>query len=214
MACATLKRTHEYDNSNAHPSKKRRCNFFNSLDKDCNAVLTPNSSSFGTSNPQLHKGAGSYDFADSELCLLVNNSRNYKDSNTHRSSPNKSKDELTLQSQQVLKYKQRATNFNQVLSYERMQDSNDSSGSESPQRENNIQHSQNPQNLQNDKAVFTFNQVQQICMRMLKEKDLQIRAEYDEVLTKKLAEQYDQFVKFSFDQIQNNYRGTTASYLT
>jgi len=40
---------------------------------------------------------------------------------------------------------------------------------------------------------------------MLKEKESEIREEYDNVLTTKLAEQYDAFVKFTYDQIQKNY---------
>lgn len=40
---------------------------------------------------------------------------------------------------------------------------------------------------------------------MLREKECEIREEYDNVLTAKLAEQYDAFVKFTYDQIQKNY---------
>lgn len=40
---------------------------------------------------------------------------------------------------------------------------------------------------------------------MLREKESEIREEYDNVLTNKLAEQYDAFVKFTYDQIQKNY---------
>lgn len=49
-----------------------------------------------------------------------------------------------------------------------------------------------------------------ICERMLRERESEIREEYDNVLTSKLAEQYDAFVKFTYDQIQRNYSSQTA----
>lgn len=85
-------------------------------------------------------------------------------------------------------------------------DNSDSSGSEgvgdvSPSR--------------SDKPLFTFKQVGLICERMLRERESEIREEYDNVLTSKLAEQYDAFVKFTYDQIQRNYSSQTApSYLS
>lgn len=44
-----------------------------------------------------------------------------------------------------------------------------------------------------------------ICERMIRERESEIREEYDSVLSTKLAEQYDAFVKFTYDQIQKNY---------
>ncbi|XP_065163185.1 akirin [Atheta coriaria] len=64
-----------------------------------------------------------------------------------------------------------------------------------------------------EKPVFTFKQVGLICERMLREKESEIREEYDNVLTNKLAEQYDAFVKFTYDQIQKNY-SSVPSYLS
>ncbi|XP_023026896.1 akirin [Leptinotarsa decemlineata] len=67
-----------------------------------------------------------------------------------------------------------------------------------------------------DKPLFTFKQVGLICERMLRERELEIREEYDNVLTTKLSEQYDAFVKFTYDQIHRNYANTapTPSYLS
>lgn len=45
---------------------------------------------------------------------------------------------------------------------------------------------------------------------MLREKESEIREEYDNVLTTKLAEQYEAFVKFTYDQIQRNYDATPS----
>jgi len=66
-----------------------------------------------------------------------------------------------------------------------------------------------------DQPLFTFRQVGLICERMLKERENEIREEYDKVLTSKLAEQYDTFVKFTYDQIQKRFEATTVpSYLS
>jgi hypothetical protein len=45
---------------------------------------------------------------------------------------------------------------------------------------------------------------------MLKERETEIREEYDRVLTLKLAEQYDAFVKFTQDQLQKRFEANSA----
>ncbi|KAB0795931.1 hypothetical protein PPYR_09992 [Photinus pyralis] len=64
-----------------------------------------------------------------------------------------------------------------------------------------------------DRALFTFKQVGLICERMMREREVEIREEYDNVLTAKLSEQYDAFVRFTYDQIQKNYEAV-PSYLS
>lgn len=68
--------------------------------------------------------------------------------------------------------------------------------------------------MRRDQPLFTFRQVGLICERMMKERESQIREEYDHVLSTKLAEQYDTFVKFTYDQIQKRFEGATPSYLS
>jgi hypothetical protein len=53
-------------------------------------------------------------------------------------------------------------------------------------------------------------QVGLICERMLKERESQIREEYDRVLNTKLSEQYDAFVKFTYDQIQKRFEAAAV----
>lgn len=66
-----------------------------------------------------------------------------------------------------------------------------------------------------DKHLFTFRQVGMICERLLKEREETLRELYDEVLNTKLAEQYDTFVKFTYDQIQKRFDAAAApSYLS
>lgn len=49
-----------------------------------------------------------------------------------------------------------------------------------------------------------------ICERMLRERETLLREEYNQVLTTKLAEQYDAFVKFTYDQIQKRYEAAPS----
>nr|AMA02080.1 subolesin-like protein [Hyalomma anatolicum] len=65
-----------------------------------------------------------------------------------------------------------------------------------------------------DQPVFTFRQVGLIIDRMVSEREKQLRGVYDAVLSAKLAEQYDAFVKFTHDQIRRRYDGVTPSYLS
>jgi hypothetical protein len=69
--------------------------------------------------------------------------------------------------------------------------------------------------MSKDSALFTFRQVGLICERMLQEREDSLRREYEEVLSSKLAEQYDTFVKFTHDQIQKSFeRAAVPSYLS
>lgn len=68
--------------------------------------------------------------------------------------------------------------------------------------------------MSKDSALFTFKQVGLICERMLQEKEEALRREYEQVLSTKLAEQYDTFVKFTHDQIQKSFSTSAPSYLS
>ncbi|XP_023940285.1 akirin [Bicyclus anynana] len=62
----------------------------------------------------------------------------------------------------------------------------------------------------NRRALFTFKQVSMICERMLNDQEAALRAEYETVLSSKLAEQYDAFVRFNIDQVQRRPPPTTC----
>jgi hypothetical protein len=50
---------------------------------------------------------------------------------------------------------------------------------------------------------------------MLRERENELREMYEQALATKLAEQYDTFVKFTYDQIQKRFEATAApSYLS
>jgi hypothetical protein len=66
-----------------------------------------------------------------------------------------------------------------------------------------------------ENPLFTFRQVGLICERMLKERESQIREEYDRILNNKLSEQFDAFVKFIYDQIQKRFEAAVVpSYIS
>lgn len=44
----------------------------------------------------------------------------------------------------------------------------------------------------------------------MKEREEKVREQYDAVLNQKLAEQYDAFVKFTYDQIQRRYEAAPS----
>jgi len=59
-----------------------------------------------------------------------------------------------------------------------------------------------PQDLATDKPLFTFDQVHQICGRMLQDRENVLREYFQKILTSKLDEQYETFVKFAHDQLK------------
>jgi len=65
-----------------------------------------------------------------------------------------------------------------------------------------------------DTPLFTYRQVSLYCERMLKEREDQIRQQYDQVLSAKLAEQYESFLKFNYDQIQRRMGEQPSSYFS
>ncbi|CAF0886308.1 unnamed protein product [Rotaria sp. Silwood1] len=55
-----------------------------------------------------------------------------------------------------------------------------------------------------DIPMFTYTQTAQMCARFLREQDKLIREQYEQLLTTKLNEQYEQFVRYSHDSVYKN----------
>ncbi|KAL1764739.1 akirin-1, partial [Sigmodon hispidus] len=55
--------------------------------------------------------------------------------------------------------------------------------------------------MKKDQPTFTLLQVGIICEHLLKDYEYKVREEYEQILSTKLAEQYESFVKFTHDQI-------------
>lgn len=65
-----------------------------------------------------------------------------------------------------------------------------------------------------DQPALTIKQVVSLCERLWKEREEKLREEYDTVLTDRLAEQYDSFLKFTQDQIMRKYEQSSCSYVS
>jgi len=65
-----------------------------------------------------------------------------------------------------------------------------------------------------ERPLFTYKQVRMICERLLKEQETRLREEYDQVLNARLAEQYDTFVRFTYDQIHRRIDDSPMTYLS
>ncbi|XP_030384303.1 akirin-like [Scaptodrosophila lebanonensis] len=70
-----------------------------------------------------------------------------------------------------------------------------------------------PQNAKPENALFSINQVELICKGILQEFEDQLHESYQSVLQKKLAEQHDAFVRFTYEQIRRRFKHT-PSYLS
>ena len=55
-----------------------------------------------------------------------------------------------------------------------------------------------------DIPMFTYTQTAQMCARLLREQDRSIREQYEELLSTKLTEQYDTFVRYTHDSVHKN----------
>ncbi|TDG52914.1 hypothetical protein AWZ03_000457 [Drosophila navojoa] len=206
MACATLKRALDWESLNQRPTKRRRCNPFGQS---------------GSNSPSRNGNSNNNDAASSSGSSTTPSNRFAKDSNEpspfsesalSKMSPDKMAENLCNEIKRLHKRKQLPISSSAL---ERMQDSESSGsemGPESPHRPDSP-----PSHLMmrhhGEKALFTFKQVQLICEGMIKEREDQLRERYESVLTTKLAEQYDAFVKFTYDQIQRRYEAA-PSYLS
>jgi len=202
MACATLKRSLDWEAINQRPNKRRRCNPFGQAD---NTASPSRSTGAGVlhhdgmpgSNPQSPSGRFAKEPQPSA----------FTEANLSKMSPDKMAQNIRDEIKRLHRRKQLPFS---AAAMERMQDSESSGsemGPESPRRPDS------PPSVVPEKALFTFKQVQLICERMLKEREDELREKYDSVLTTKLAEQYDAFVKFTYDQIQKRYEAA-PSYLS
>lgn len=71
-----------------------------------------------------------------------------------------------------------------------------------------------PDNNHSDIPIFSMNQVNMICERMLGERENALREQYDKILSEKMSEQYDSFVKFTHEQIQRRFESSQCSYVS
>lgn len=211
MACATLKRSLDWESLNQRPTKRRRCHPFGS---PAGAGGGSGTNSSSTSSSALSPSSSS---AAAARAVMEPKPSPFADAVCPKLTPEKMAQNITEEIKRLHRRKQLTFNHAAVAasanSERMMMQDSESSGSEmgpdSPRRPDSP-----PSMVKNpEKALFTFKQVQMICERMLKEREDSLREQYDAVLTTKLAEQYDAFVKFTYDQIQRRYEAA-PSYLS
>lgn len=179
MACATLKRTSEWDplhSPSGRPHKRRRCMPVIMSPNNASPQRSQDPSPFGEISPKLSSDQIAVNIRE-EIRRLQRRKQLHYSHNDAPLSPESSSPPSGL-----------------------VMGSSSGSGLLSPSRR--------------DQPLFTFRQVGLICERMMKDRENQIREEYNQVLTTKLAEQYDTFVKFTYDQIQKRFETGTPSYLS
>jgi len=198
MACATLKRPLDWDHrlnspSNAtkstpssHRPNKRRCLFIDQAHVSPPKQASPFADVYRKYNPE-------------EIALSIKEEmKKLKNRNQLKSLSTNSNQAASTSSQ--LDANTSVTEFpsSSSLNYN---NTSDDVGLLSPSRR--------------DQPLFTFRQVGLICEKLIRDRESLIREEYEQVLTMKLAEQYDTFVKFTYDQIQKSFDvGGTPSYLS
>jgi len=65
-----------------------------------------------------------------------------------------------------------------------------------------------------DVPLFTFRQVSLLCERMVRDREEEVKEQYDKVLNCKLAEQYEAFLKFNHDQLTRRFGNADMSYVS
>ncbi|VTJ80250.1 Hypothetical predicted protein, partial [Marmota monax] len=66
--------------------------------------------------------------------------------------------------------------------------------------------------MKKDQLTFIFGQIGIICETLLKDFEDKIREKNEQILNTKLAEQYESFVKFTYDQVMHQYGTRPTSY--
>lgn len=71
-----------------------------------------------------------------------------------------------------------------------------------------------PPRSSRDQPSLSIQQVVVLCERLWKEREEKLCEQYDQILHEKLGEQYDSFLKFTQDQIIRNYQQSSCSYVS
>ena len=59
-------------------------------------------------------------------------------------------------------------------------------------------------NTTDDIPMLTYSQAAQMCARLLREQDQSLREQYEQILSTKLTEQYDTFVRYTHDSVHKD----------
>lgn len=78
----------------------------------------------------------------------------------------------------------------------------------------NLQTEQRSTGSKNPQYLLTLTQVNMICARLLKEREDLLREEYEQILSNKLNEQYESFLRFTQDQLTQRFSQLQFSYVS
>ncbi|XP_065340562.1 akirin-2-like [Cloeon dipterum] len=180
MACATLKRSLDFDPvHNGRQTKRRRCSPL-----QCVSPKPSTSTTNVEEKPSIFEQNASIR-TDRIAADLSNEIRRLQRLNKLKLEEDSSKDSSSSQD----------------------------SGPESPDNTSRVSRLLTTQEW--DRPLYTLKQVEMICEQILKEREVELREEYERILHSKLADQYEQFVKFTTDQL-HRYKPQTEppSYLS
>ncbi|XP_065201578.1 akirin isoform X1 [Planococcus citri] len=194
MACATLKRSLDFDPVHTHvnPTKRQRC---------APMVISPSSSPPSSRNEHSNS-------VFSGVCPKMSPD----DPNSSRFSDYDVAEMMAAGIREEIRrlHRKKQLHFNPKLAEGTSPADTSSDSPGSPTSFSSVFPASTP-----DKPLFTFRQVGLICERLITERENQIREEYDRFLSMKLSEQYEAFVKFSNDQLHKRFdAGAVPSYLS
>ncbi|CAH8682234.1 unnamed protein product [Schistosoma rodhaini] len=219
MACATLKRTHNFDIMEATCSKRRR---YQALTRNCNTEASASESPFTpkelSTQTQLKRRIKE-EIKRLQRRRLIPRFLGGPTPAIAATFAGHAKDENVVASC--------SGSFRSMALRSPTSDSQDSDSDQSPlrtsepifQKLENIsvgssQSSLKPTHTIDSMPIFTLPQVTALCERLIKEREAELREEYDSILSCKLAEQYEAFLKFNHDQLYSRFQNTPMSYVS
>ncbi|CAH8644195.1 unnamed protein product [Schistosoma mattheei] len=219
MACATLKRTHNFDIMEATCSKRRR---YQALTRNCNTEAAASESPFipkELSTQTQLKRRIKEEIKRLQRRRLIPRFLGGPTPAITATFAGHAKDENVVASC--------SGSFRSMALRSPTSDSQDSDSDQSPLRtsepifqtlENvsvvSSQSSLKPTRTIDSMPIFTLPQVTALCERLIKEREAELREEYDSILSCKLAEQYEAFLKFNHDQLYSRFQNSPMSYVS
>ncbi|CAH8872683.1 unnamed protein product [Trichobilharzia szidati] len=219
MACATLKRSHNFEVLESTCSKKRR---YQTLSPNCNTEVTASESPFIPK--QLSTQAQLKRRIKEEIKRLQ---RRRLIPRFLGGPPPAISTTFTSHVQDNVAVASCSGSFRSMVLRSPTTDSQDSDSDQSPLRNSepafptlgttsvpsSQPSSQSVRNL-DSVPIFTLPQVTALCERLMKEREDELREEYDNILSCKLAEQYEAFLKFNHDQLCSRFQNSPMSYVS
>lgn len=224
MACATLKRTQPFGVIDSAPVKRRR---FGACSQSCNAALRIEDSPFVPSEPTTQiqlKRRIKEEIKRLQRRRLIPKFFGVPDSATQTSFGGPIREDTCaitscsgILRSMALQSPQRDSQYSDgERSPDRRVDSivPDCQDSKVSDSSVSVASSSRPMRNLDTVPIFTLPQVTSLCDRLIKEREDELRQEYDNILSCKLAEQYEAFLKFSHDQLYSRFQNTPMSYVS